>query len=81
MPTSIHIPPPLLAAVDRKARALQISRSRLIMKALQREVDGAEWSPDFFDRLRPLAPDVASTLDESLAAVRNTHRSKKPVRL
>ena len=52
MPTSVHIPKPLLVAVDRRARALKISRNRLIVQALEREVtEGTSWTPDFFDRL------------------------------
>ena len=38
MATSIHIPKPLLAAVDRKARTLKISRNRLIVRALEKEL-------------------------------------------
>ena len=45
MPTSVHIPKPLLVAVDRRARALKISRNRLIVQALEREVtEGSTWS-------------------------------------
>jgi len=52
MPTSVHIPKPLLVAVDRKARTLKISRNRLIVQALEREVaHDSNWSPDFFERL------------------------------
>ena len=56
MPTSVHIPKPLLLQVDRKARALQISRNRLIVRALEREVTpGSDWSPGFFAKLaRPV---------------------------
>jgi len=33
MPISVHIPKPLLVAVDRRARILKISRNRLIRTA------------------------------------------------
>src|SRR5262249_6183398 len=53
MATSIHIPKTLLDAVDRKARALKMSRNRLIVRALERELtSGADWSPEFFERLK-----------------------------
>lgn len=38
MATSVHLPKPLMDAVDRPARALKISRNRLIVKALEREL-------------------------------------------
>jgi metal-responsive CopG/Arc/MetJ family transcriptional regulator len=82
MPTSVHIPKPLLVAVDRRARALKISRNRLIVQALEREVtEGANWSPDFFARLESAETGVEDAADEMLAAIQGERRSKKPVRL
>lgn len=82
MPTSVHIPKPLLVAVDRRARALKISRNRLIVQALEREVtEGSKWSPDFFDRLESVQPDVEEATDEMVKAIQKQRRSKKPVRL
>jgi hypothetical protein len=34
MPTTVHIPDPLLNSVDRRAKALGISRNRLVVRAL-----------------------------------------------
>ncbi|HYQ16371.1 MAG TPA: hypothetical protein VEQ58_11460 [Polyangiaceae bacterium] len=82
MPTSVHIPKPLLLAVDRRARALKISRNRLIVQALEREMtESSTWSPGFFEELA--APDaaVAATADELLEAIVSQRHSKKPVRL
>ena len=82
MPTSIHIPKPLLAAVDRKARALRVSRNRFIIGALQRELSpGARWSPGFFERLGDVDDESARSVDALLAAVTTARRSKRPVRL
>ena len=82
MPTSVHIPKLLLVAVDRRARALKISRNRLIVQALEREVtEGSSWSPDFFARLESLEAGVGDAADEMLKAIQNQRRSKKPVRL
>jgi hypothetical protein len=81
MPTSIHIPKPLLAAVDKKARALRISRNRLIIQALEREVDARGWSPDFFDKLRKVDPRAAAELRHSMQAVYARRRSKPPIQL
>ena len=82
MPTSVHIPKPLLVAVDRRARALKISRNRLIIQALEREVtEGSTWSPDFFDRLESAEAGVEDAANEMLMAIQSHRRSKKPVRL
>jgi hypothetical protein len=82
MPTSVHIPKPLLLAIDRKAKALKISRNRLIVRALERELkDGAEWSADFFARLGSPAPGVERAAEELEKAIHDHRRSKKPVRL
>jgi hypothetical protein len=82
MPTSVHIPKPLLVAVDRRARALKISRNRLIIQALEREVtEGASWSPDFFGQLESMEKGVEEAADEMLKAIQSQRRSNKPVRL
>lgn len=82
MPTSVHIPRPLLEAVDRRARALKISRNRLIVKALEQEVSGGPgWSPGFFDRLGEVDSATAAAVDEMVATIRAGRRSKEPRRL
>jgi hypothetical protein len=82
MPTSVHIPKPLLVAVDRRARALKISRNRLIVQALERELtEGSTWSPDFFARLESPETGVEDAANEMLSAIQSQRRSKKPVRL
>jgi hypothetical protein len=82
MATSIHIPKPLLEAMDRKARALKISRNRLIVRALERELKpGADWSPGFFQQLGTVDAETALAVDELLASVRQARKSKPPRRL
>ena len=82
MPTSVHIPKPLLVAVDRKARALKISRNRLIVQALEREMtQGSDWSPDFFGQLAKPEPAVAAAAEEMLRTIQSQRRSKQRVRL
>ena len=79
MPTSVHIPKPLLEAVDRKARALRMSRNRLILQAIERELTpGADWSPGFFERLSAIDSETAVAVDELLASVRRARSSKPP---
>jgi metal-responsive CopG/Arc/MetJ family transcriptional regulator len=82
MATSIHIPKPLLEAVNRRAQALRISRNRLIVQALERELaEGETWSEGFFDRLSAVGAATAGAVDEMLAEVRARRRSKAPRRL
>jgi hypothetical protein len=68
MATSIHLPPPLLEAIDRKARALKMSRNRLILRALERELtsgsDGSDWSPGFFEQLQAVDTETGVAVDE-----------------
>lgn len=79
MATSVHIPQTLLEAVDRKARALKISRNRLIVRALERELTaGSDWSPGFFEQLSAVTPETSRAVDELLDTVRKARTSKPP---
>ena len=79
MATTVHIPGALLDAVDRRARALKVSRNRLIVRALQREIsEPSGWSPEFLDRLRTIQPETAAAVDDLLVAVKDARRSKQP---
>ena len=79
MPTTVHIPPPLLKSVDRRARALGVSRNRLIVRALERAVsERAAWAPEFLEKLRSVDQETAAAVDELLADVKRARRSKPP---
>ncbi len=75
MPTSVHLPQALLQAVDRKAKALRMSRNQFVIRALQKEVDASEWSAGFFERLAPDA-ETNKAIGEMLVAIRKGRRSK-----
>ena len=81
MPTTVHLPTPLLGAVDRKARTLRISRNRLIVRALQREIEERAWSPGFFETLLGVDLGAAAAFGESMAVVRAARRSRTSPRL
>ena len=77
MPTTVHIPPALLKSVDRRAKALGISRNRLIVRALERAViEQAAWAPEFLERLRNVDEDTVDAVDDLLENVKQARRSK-----
>ena len=80
MPTTVHIPERLLQSVDRRARALGVSRNRLIVRALEQAVgEPSTWSPDFLERLRRVDDeDTLAAVDELVEAVKRARRSKPP---
>lgn len=79
MPTTVHIPAALLKSVDRRARALGLSRNRLIVRALEREIsERSGWAPEFLDKLRSVDQDTATASDALLRHVRQARRSKRP---
>ena len=82
MPTSIHLPAELLAAVDARAKALKISRSMLIARSIERELSHENvWSPGFFEALSPLDDATTDLVHELLIDVRSSRRSKLPPKL
>jgi predicted transcriptional regulator len=79
MPTTVHIPDPLLKSVDRRAKALGISRNRLVVRALEQAVSvRSSWAPEFLERLRNVDQETSAGVDELLAAVKQARRSKEP---
>ena len=82
MATSVHIPKPLLEAVDRRARALKMSRNKLIVQALEREVTGgADWPSGFFDKLAAADAELVSAVDDMSKAISAGRKSKGPTKL
>ena len=79
MATTVHIPAALLKSVDRRAKALGVSRNRLIVRALERAVnERAEWAPEFLEQLRRVDRDTTKAVDDLLADVTRARRSKPP---
>jgi hypothetical protein len=79
MPTTVHIPAALLKSVDRRAKALGVSRNRLIVKALERALsDRVEWPPEFLEKLRNVDDDTVEAVGELLKDVKQARRSKPP---
>ena len=77
MPTTVHIPAALLKSVDRRAKALGVSRNRLVIRALEQAViDRVRWAPEFLERLRDVDDDTVEAVDDLLEAVTQARRSK-----
>jgi predicted transcriptional regulator len=82
MSTTVHIPDPLLKSVDRRAKALGISRNRLVVRALEQAIRvRSGWAPEFLDRLRQVDRETSAAADELLKAISQARRSKKPLDL
>jgi predicted transcriptional regulator len=82
--TTVHLPPELIARVDRHARELGISRSRYIRRALEQAVaNETAWSRSFSEMLAEAAADTDShgAVDDLLRSVVTRRTRKKPPRL
>jgi metal-responsive CopG/Arc/MetJ family transcriptional regulator len=74
VPTTIHIPDPLLERVDARAKTLGISRNRLILEALEEKVGARDvWAPELVEMLSK----AVSSAEDSLAIVRRRRSSRK----
>ena len=82
MTTTVHIPERLLRRVDARAKALRISRNRVILAAIESSLDSREeWPPELRRMLeRPIDPKAARELKRSLRSVRErrTNRRRPP---
>ena len=79
MPTTVHIPAHLLKSVDRRAKALGVSRNRLIVSALERAVnDPKGWAPEFLEKLRNVDDETVAAVDDLVTDVKQARRSKPP---
>ena len=81
MSTTIHLPAQLLAAVDRQARNLEMSRNRYIIRALEHALAfETEWSAAFIEELAAARADVEGNraLEELRAAIAASRTRKGP---
>ena len=84
MSTTVHLPADLLAAVDRQARNLRMSRNRYIVRALERALaNEVEWSAEFVAELAAARRDVEGNraLDELRSVVTANRTRKSPPRM
>ena len=81
MSTTIHLSGDLLAAVDRRAKDLRLTRNRYIVQTLERSLLGdAAWSPAFVEELRAAGrdPELQRTLAQMRTAIKANRTSKGP---
>lgn len=81
MSTTIHLSGTLLAAVDRRAQDLRVTRNRYIVRALERSLQSdTEWSPALVEELRAARhdPEDQRVLAEMRDAIRANRASKEP---
>lgn len=81
MATTVHLPPELITEVDRRARALGISRNRYIRHALETVLrEETTWSRRFTQELERAAGDpvLRRTVDEMMRAIAARRSRKKP---
>jgi metal-responsive CopG/Arc/MetJ family transcriptional regulator len=80
MPTTVHIPTPLLKEADQRAKALGISRNRLIVQALKNELRERQgWLPGFFEQLANVDDETVQAVEEMMTVIRKNRRSKPPI--
>jgi hypothetical protein len=69
--TSIRLPDELVDALDRRAAALGVTRSQLIVRAVERALEEhAAWSPEFRKAIGTPRPELEQVADELLDAIR-----------
>ena len=84
MPTTIHLPDPVLAAIDESARAQGISRSRYIARALQKTLAAERsWRPEVLRAFQPGPTDDEDreAVEEMLSIIAAGRTRKAPLDL
>jgi hypothetical protein len=75
--TSIRLPEALVEALDQRAAALGLTRSQLIVQAIERVLaEQSAWSPRFLKAIGTPRPELAEAVDEMLEAIL-ARRSRK----
>jgi ABC-type transporter Mla subunit MlaD len=78
--TSIRLPEDLIQALDERAAALGITRSQLIIEAIQQALeDRSAWSSGFLKAIGTPRADLEEAVDEMMEAIRQRRsRSEAP---
>jgi hypothetical protein len=75
--TSVRLPAGLLDALDRRAEALGLTRSQLIVQAVEQALEEySAWSPKFLKVIGTPRPELEEAVDGMMEAIR-ARRSRK----
>ena len=75
--TSIRLPEELIDALDRRAAALGLTRSQLIVQAVEQALEEySTWSPGFLEAIGQPRPELEEAAAEMMDAIR-ARRSRK----
>jgi predicted transcriptional regulator len=79
MPTTVHIPAPLLRRIDSRAKSLGVSRNRLIVQAIEDSLESRRtWPPELVRLLQePLDAETARTFEQSVGEARRRRTSRR----
>jgi hypothetical protein len=79
VPTTVHVPDELFERVDARAKALGVSRNRVILDALEEKLGTRNaWPPELIAMLaRPPSRAAALDLERSLAVVRKRRANRR----
>ena len=78
--TSIRFPEELVEKLDRQAAVEGVTRSQLIIRAVERALaDQSTWSRGFLEALRSPRPELNEAVDEMMHAIRS-RRSRSEAR-
>lgn len=77
---SIRLPEDLVEALDERAAALGVTRSQLIIAAVQQALeDRSSWSPSFLKAIGAPRPELEEVVGEMMEAIRE-RRSRSEAR-
>ena len=77
--TSVRLPEALIEALDRKALAHGVTRSELIIQAVERALDAdSSWSPDFLSAIGTRRPELDDTAAAMMSAIRGARSRSRP---
>jgi metal-responsive CopG/Arc/MetJ family transcriptional regulator len=80
--TSIRLPEELVDALDRRAAALGLTRTQLIVQAVERALEEhSTWSPAFLKAIGTPRPELEEAVAEMMEAIHARRSRNEPPRL